>query len=105
MTPVVPQPTASRHPLQHHDFNRSNSGDLAADLRSVLYATVDAFNDLKFQAPYRALAVVAVNDAKVAAEFTGRLLEPGIKVYAERLGAPSRPATSPPMLMSESPPN
>ncbi|MCX4869813.1 hypothetical protein OHU11_00295 [Streptomyces sp. NBC_00257] len=24
MTPVIPQPTASHHPLRHHEFNRSN---------------------------------------------------------------------------------
>ncbi|MFJ9855828.1 TetR/AcrR family transcriptional regulator [Streptomyces sp. NPDC101150] len=68
-----------------HEQALPDTGDLAADLKFVLRATADEFNDPTFQAPYRALAVAAANDAKVAAEFTSRLMEPGIKVYVERL--------------------
>ncbi|MFC5149799.1 TetR/AcrR family transcriptional regulator [Streptomyces aureoversilis] len=68
-----------------HEQALPDTGDLAADLKFVLRATADEFNTPEFQAPYRALAVAAANDAKVAAEFTGRLLEPGIKVYVDRL--------------------
>ncbi|MFI1358057.1 TetR/AcrR family transcriptional regulator [Streptomyces sp. NPDC020898] len=62
-----------------------DTGDLAADLKFSLRATVDEFNDPNFQAPYRALAVAAANDAAAAEQFTSRLLEPGNKVYISRL--------------------
>ncbi|MFI1967895.1 TetR family transcriptional regulator [Streptomyces cinnamoneus] len=64
-----------------------DTGDLAADLRFVLRASVDEFNDPKFQAPYRALAAAGANDAELSADFVARLMEPGIKVYTDRLRA------------------
>ncbi|MFE0377976.1 TetR/AcrR family transcriptional regulator [Streptomyces inhibens] len=64
-----------------------DTGDLAADLKFVLRATVDEFNDPAFQAPYRALAVAGANDEELSRTFVGRLLEPGIRVYVERLRA------------------
>lgn len=62
-----------------------DTGDLAADLKFVLRATADEFNDPAFQAPYRALAVAGANDAELSRTFVARLLEPGIRVYTERL--------------------
>ncbi|WP_043264105.1 TetR/AcrR family transcriptional regulator [Streptomyces sp. CT34] len=64
-----------------------DTGDLAADLKSVLRATADEFNDATWQAPYRALAVAGANDEELSRTFVGRLLEPGIRVYVERLRA------------------
>ncbi|MGW7578508.1 TetR/AcrR family transcriptional regulator [Streptomyces sp. NPDC054765] len=64
-----------------------DTGDLAADLKFVLRATADEFNDQAFQAPYRALAVAGANDAEISRTFVARLLEPGIRVYTERLRA------------------
>lgn len=64
-----------------------DTGDLAADLKFVLRATADEFNDPTFQAPYRALAVAGANDEELSRTFVGRLLEPGIRVYVERLRA------------------
>ncbi|WP_328732621.1 TetR/AcrR family transcriptional regulator [Streptomyces caniferus] len=64
-----------------------DTGDLAADLKFVLRATADEFNDPAFQAPYRALAVAGANDEGLSRTFVARLLEPGISVYVDRLRA------------------
>ncbi|MFE1775208.1 TetR/AcrR family transcriptional regulator [Streptomyces sp. NPDC059008] len=64
-----------------------DTGDLAADLKFVLRATADEFNDPAFQAPYRALAAAGAGDEELSRTFVGRLLEPGIRVYVERLRA------------------
>ncbi|MFJ8672803.1 TetR/AcrR family transcriptional regulator [Streptomyces sp. NPDC093589] len=64
-----------------------DTGDLAADLKSVLRATADEFNNPAFQAPYRALAVAGANDEELSRAFVARLLEPGIQVYVDRLRA------------------
>ncbi|UNO42387.1 TetR/AcrR family transcriptional regulator [Streptomyces sp. MST-110588] len=64
-----------------------DTGDLAADLKFVLRATVDEFRDAKWQAPYRALAVAGAGDPELSANFVARLLEPGMQVYVDRLRA------------------
>ncbi len=64
-----------------------DTGDLAADLKFVLRATADEFNDPAFQAPYRALAAAGAGDEELSRSFVGRLLEPGTRVYVERLRA------------------
>jgi AcrR family transcriptional regulator len=64
-----------------------DTGDLAADLKAVLRATADEFNDPAFQAPYRALAVAGANDEELSRTFVSRLLEPGIRVYTDRVRA------------------
>ncbi|WP_340561832.1 TetR/AcrR family transcriptional regulator [Streptomyces sp. GSL17-111] len=62
-----------------------DTGDLAADLKLVLRATVDEFNDPAFEAPYRALAVAGALDPDLSRQFTERLNEPGLAAYRERL--------------------
>ncbi|MEV7469444.1 TetR/AcrR family transcriptional regulator [Streptomyces kronopolitis] len=62
-----------------------DTGDLAADLKFVLRATADQFNDPVFQAPYRALAAAGASDEELSRSFVDRLLEPGTRVYTERL--------------------
>ncbi|GLW13717.1 TetR family transcriptional regulator [Streptomyces sp. NBRC 13847] len=64
-----------------------DTGDLAADLKFVLRATADQFNDPVFQAPYRALAAAGASDEELSRSFVDRLLEPGTRVYTERLRA------------------
>lgn len=64
-----------------------DTGDLAADLKFVLRATADQFNDPVFQAPYRALAAAGASDEELSRGFVDRLLEPGTHVYTERLRA------------------
>ncbi|MEV4434168.1 TetR/AcrR family transcriptional regulator [Streptomyces sp. NPDC049555] len=67
-----------------------DTGDLAADLKTVLRATVDEFADPRFHAPYRALYVAMADDAELAAGFTAKVLEPGARAYAERIRAAQR---------------
>ncbi|KIZ18613.1 TetR/AcrR family transcriptional regulator [Streptomyces natalensis] len=64
-----------------------DTGDLAADLKFVLRATADEFNDAAWQAPYRALAAAGVNDEELSRTFVARLMEPSTRVYVDRLRA------------------
>ncbi|MFD7558434.1 TetR/AcrR family transcriptional regulator [Streptomyces sp. NPDC059835] len=62
-----------------------DTGDLTADLKSVLRATVDQFNDEKYAAPARALTAAGAADPELGAQFTERLLEPQLALYEARL--------------------
>lgn len=64
-----------------------DTGDLAADLKYVLRATVDEFNDEKYEAPARALTAAGATDPELGARFTEQLLEPRLALYEERLRA------------------
>ncbi|OEJ96492.1 TetR/AcrR family transcriptional regulator [Streptomyces thermolilacinus] len=64
-----------------------DTGDLAADLRAVLRATVDELNDPRFEAPTRALTAEGVVDGELGARFVERLLEPQLQLYVDRLTA------------------
>ncbi|GGZ10747.1 TetR/AcrR family transcriptional regulator [Streptomyces poonensis] len=76
---------AGRGGEQSLEHGLPDTGDLAADLKYVLRATVDELLDPKFEAPYRALAAEGVADEKVSTEFVARLLEPGLQLYVRRL--------------------
>lgn len=67
-----------------------DTGDLAADLKAVLRATVDQLKDPRFEAPSRALAAEGVVNEQVGREFTARLLEPSIQLYVDRLRSAQR---------------
>lgn len=62
-----------------------DTGDLAADLKAVLRATVDQLTDPRFEAPSRALAAEGVVNEQVGREFTAKLLRPSLDLYADRL--------------------
>ncbi|MCY0942548.1 MULTISPECIES: TetR/AcrR family transcriptional regulator [Streptomyces] len=62
-----------------------DTGDLAADLKYVLRATVDEFGDARYEAPARALAAAGATDPGLGARFTEQLLEPQLALYEERL--------------------
>ncbi|MGW7266292.1 TetR/AcrR family transcriptional regulator [Streptomyces sp. NPDC054842] len=62
-----------------------DTGDLAADLKLVLRATVDELLDPRFEAPSRALAAEGIVDEQVGAEFVSKLLEPQLQLYVRRL--------------------
>ncbi|WP_327730061.1 TetR/AcrR family transcriptional regulator [Streptomyces sp. NBC_00487] len=64
-----------------------DTGDLAADLKCVLRATVDELLDPKFEVPSRALAAAGVVDEKLTKEFVAQLLEPQLQFYVQRLKA------------------
>ncbi|MCQ9183854.1 TetR/AcrR family transcriptional regulator [Streptomyces sp. IBSBF 2953] len=67
-----------------------DTGDLAADVKAVLRATVDQLKDPRFEAPSRALAAEGVVDEQVGRAFTARLLEPSIQLYVDRLRSAQR---------------
>ncbi|MEW2291423.1 TetR/AcrR family transcriptional regulator [Streptomyces sp. NPDC006743] len=62
-----------------------DTGDLAADLKAVLRATVDGLLDPKFEAPSRALAAEGLVNEPLARELVARLLEPQLQLYVRRL--------------------
>ncbi|WP_225827884.1 TetR/AcrR family transcriptional regulator [Streptomyces naphthomycinicus] len=62
-----------------------DTGDLAADLKAVLRATVDELTDPGFEAPSRALAAEGVVNEQVGRVFVAKLLEPQLQLYVDRL--------------------
>ncbi|WP_411078761.1 TetR/AcrR family transcriptional regulator [Streptomyces sp. cmx-18-6] len=64
-----------------------DTGDLAADLKLVLRATVDELNDPLMEAPTRALTAEGIVDARLGAEFVEKLLDPQLALYVTRLRA------------------
>ncbi|MCX4980551.1 TetR/AcrR family transcriptional regulator [Streptomyces sp. NBC_00572] len=69
------------------DSEIPDTGDLAADLKYVLRATVDEMNNPAFDAPTRALAAEGIVDPELGARFTEALLEPQLAYYARRIEA------------------
>ena len=64
-----------------------DTGDLAADLKAVLRATVDELNEPRLSEPMRALTVEILLDPAMAADFAERLDEPMKKIKRKRLRA------------------
>ncbi|MBM7057939.1 MULTISPECIES: TetR/AcrR family transcriptional regulator [Streptomyces] len=64
-----------------------DTGDLVADLKLVLRATVDELNDPALEAPTRALTAEGIVDAKLGAAFVHQLLDPQLALYVTRLRA------------------
>ncbi|MFI9725749.1 TetR/AcrR family transcriptional regulator [Streptomyces sp. NPDC052092] len=64
-----------------------DTGDLAADLKNVLRATVDELRDPAFEAPSRALAAEGVVSEDLGRRFVAKLLEPQLQLYVDRLRA------------------
>ncbi|MGV9451074.1 TetR/AcrR family transcriptional regulator [Streptomyces sp. NPDC003635] len=64
-----------------------DSGDLAADLKAVLRATVDELKDPRFEVPSRALAAEGVVNEELGRQFVARMLEPSLQLYVDRLRA------------------
>ncbi|MEV0171089.1 TetR/AcrR family transcriptional regulator [Streptomyces sp. NPDC050803] len=64
-----------------------DTGDLAADLKAVLRATVDELQNPVFEAPSRALAAEGVVNEEVGRRFVAALLEPSLQLYVDRLRA------------------
>ncbi|KUO23056.1 TetR/AcrR family transcriptional regulator [Streptomyces dysideae] len=64
-----------------------DTGDLAADLKAVLRATVDELKDPRFEAPSRALAAEGLVDEELGRRFVTKLLEPSLQLYVDRLRA------------------
>ncbi|WP_333772827.1 TetR/AcrR family transcriptional regulator [Streptomyces sp. IBSBF 3136] len=62
-----------------------DTGDLAADLKTVLRATVDELLDPRFEVPARSLAAEGLVNEQVGREFVTKLLEPRLRLYVRRL--------------------
>ncbi|MFE7811779.1 TetR/AcrR family transcriptional regulator [Streptomyces sp. NPDC057433] len=62
-----------------------DTGDLAADLKSVLRATIDELRNPAFEAPSRALAAEGVVNEELGRRFVAKLLEPSLQLYVDRL--------------------
>jgi AcrR family transcriptional regulator len=67
-----------------------DTGDLAADLRTVMRATVAEFADPAFEAPLRALTAQIVDDPALAALYRERLAGPVDEAKKERLRSGQR---------------
>ncbi|MGW3955936.1 TetR/AcrR family transcriptional regulator [Streptomyces sp. NPDC004752] len=71
--------------LGHEPYAIPDTGDLAADLRAVLRATVDELLDPRFEAPSRALAAEGLVNEQLGREVVAQLLEPQLQLYVDRL--------------------
>ncbi|GGX66756.1 TetR/AcrR family transcriptional regulator [Streptomyces fructofermentans] len=67
-----------------------DTGDLAADLKLVLRATVDELLDPRFEVPSRALAAEGLVNEQIGKEFVAKLLEPSLQLYVDRLRSAQR---------------
>ncbi|MDP9861114.1 MULTISPECIES: TetR/AcrR family transcriptional regulator [Streptosporangium] len=67
-----------------------DTGDIRADLRGVLRAIVDEYNDPKIDTITRALAVESLTDPTLNTQITGRVLGPLLEVTKDRLRAGQR---------------
>lgn len=67
-----------------------DTGDLAADLKLVLRATVVELNDPRYDLPMRALHTEIVHDPALAADYVKRLEEPMRELKKQRLRAAQR---------------
>ncbi len=64
-----------------------DTGDLAADLKLVLAATVDELNNPRYSEPMRALTVEILENAELAATYRERLEQPVREMKKRRLRA------------------
>jgi AcrR family transcriptional regulator len=69
------------------DLDFPDTGDLAADLRTVLHTTIDDLADPGFERRYRALLTAIQDDAALAASLHERLLGPWLDATRRRLRA------------------
>ena len=67
-----------------------DTGDLAADLKLVLRATVAELNEPRYDLPMRALHTEIVHDPTLAADYAKRLDEPMRELKKQRLRAAQR---------------
>ncbi|TDD49458.1 TetR/AcrR family transcriptional regulator [Saccharopolyspora elongata] len=67
-----------------------DTGDIEADLKTVLRATVAEFADPEFEAPIRALNTEIINDAELAAIYREKMAAPVEEAKKERLRSAQR---------------
>ncbi|MEU0069246.1 TetR/AcrR family transcriptional regulator [Streptomyces sp. NPDC006332] len=78
---------AAREAEPEGQFTIPDTGDLAADLKTVLRLTVDQLRDPRFEVPSRALAAEGVVDEELGRIMMAKLLEPSLQLYVDRLRA------------------
>ncbi|MEU4404025.1 TetR/AcrR family transcriptional regulator [Streptosporangium sp. NPDC023963] len=71
-------------------FALPDTGDLGADLRVVLRAIVDEYNDSKLDTMSRAMTIEALNDPAINTEIIERIMGPHLEATRERLRAARR---------------
>ena len=69
------------------DVDLPDTGDVAADLKLVLAATVDELNNPRYSEPMRALTVEILENAELAATYSERLDQPVREMKKRRLRA------------------
>ncbi|MEV0088801.1 TetR/AcrR family transcriptional regulator [Saccharopolyspora sp. NPDC050642] len=67
-----------------------DTGDIEADLKTVLRATAAEFADPEFEAPIRALNTEIINDAELAAIYREKMAAPVEEAKKERLRSAQR---------------
>lgn len=67
------------------DAELPDTGDLAADLKAVLRATVEELNDSRLSKPMRALTTEILADPALAADYAERLEQPVRELKLRRL--------------------
>ncbi|MFI0465131.1 TetR/AcrR family transcriptional regulator [Saccharopolyspora sp. 5N102] len=67
-----------------------DTGDIEADLKTVLRATAAEFADPEFEAPIRALNTEIINDAELAAIYREKMATPVEEAKKERLRSAQR---------------
>jgi AcrR family transcriptional regulator len=67
-----------------------DTGDVEADLKLILRATVEELNDPRYDLPMRALHTEIVHDPALAADYVKRLEEPMRELKKQRLRAAQR---------------
>ncbi|MFF3439079.1 TetR/AcrR family transcriptional regulator [Streptosporangium sp. NPDC002721] len=72
----------------HHAL--PDTGDLGADLRLVLRAIVDEYNDTRLDTMSRAMTIEALNDPAINTEITKRIMGPHLEATRERLRSAQR---------------
>ena len=72
------------------DLALPDTGDLGADLRLVLRAIVDEYNDPRLDTMTRALIVESLNDPAINSEITARIMGPHLEATRERLRSAQR---------------
>ncbi|MFI6513127.1 TetR/AcrR family transcriptional regulator [Streptosporangium sp. NPDC050855] len=72
------------------DLSLPDTGDLGADLRQVLRAIVDEYNDPRLEAMSRALNLELLQDPSMNAEITERVMGPHLEATKERLRSAQR---------------
>ncbi|CAM5511278.1 TetR/AcrR family transcriptional regulator OS=Streptomyces alboniger OX=132473 GN=CP975_10090 PE=4 SV=1 [Streptomyces alboniger] len=78
---------ASREAGPEYEFKIPDTGDLAADLKTVLRLTVDQLHDPRFEIPSRALAAEGVVNEELGRIMMAKLLEPSLQLYVDRVRA------------------